>query len=163
ARAIEVGLSMRDAVDRAAQRELARILEHPLAQPAARLLAALIAEKALEIRFAVRQGPEGMFHDKVGIFMDGEGESISFSGSINETWMAWHPLGNHESFEVFTSWGVDHQRVIDHREFFERTWAGELSGVKVYLAPEAFRAKLISLSPRREPRKFVASIASEIQ
>src|SRR5690242_17052418 len=37
ARAIELGLSVRDAVDQAAQRELARILEHPLAQPAAQL------------------------------------------------------------------------------------------------------------------------------
>jgi superfamily II DNA or RNA helicase len=162
-RAIELGLSLRDAVDQAAQRELARILEHPLAQPAVQLLAALVAEKALEIRFAVRQGPEGMFHDKVGIFVDSEGESISFSGSINETWMAWHPLGNHESFEVFTSWGVDRQRVIDHSEFFERAWAGELMGVSVYPAPEAFRAKLISLSPRKEAPKFVASVASDVQ
>jgi superfamily II DNA or RNA helicase len=163
ARAIELGLSLRDAVDQAAQRELARILEHPLAQPAAQLLAALIAEKVLEIRFAVRQDPEGMFHDKIGIFIDSEGESVSFSGSINETWMAWHPLGNHESFEVFTSWGVDHQRVTDHTEFFEQVWAGQLRGVKVYPAPEAFRSKLISLSARREPRKFVASIATDSQ
>jgi superfamily II DNA or RNA helicase len=161
ARAIELGLSLRDAVDQAAQRELARILEHPLAQPAAQLLAALIAEKVLEIRFAVRHDPEGMFHDKVGIFVDSEGESVSFSGSINETWMAWHPLGNHESFEVFTSWGVERHRVIDHTEFFEGVWAGQLQGVRVYPAPEAFRAQLISLSPRREPRSFVASVATE--
>lgn len=161
--AIERGLSMRETVDRAAQRELSRILEHPLAQPAAQLLAALVAERALEIRFAIRRGHAGMFHDKVGIFVDSQGNSLSFSGSINETWRAWHPLGNHESFEVFTSWGVDYQRVIDHAEFFEQAWVGRLPGVKTYPASDAFREKLVTRAAKQEPRRVVASVANEVQ
>ena len=42
---------------------------------------------------------KGLFHQKVGILMDTEGNELSFSGSINETASAW--VNNDEEFKVF--------------------------------------------------------------
>jgi hypothetical protein len=132
AAAIKRGLDLQHVIDGAARRELDRVLEYPLARPAVELLAALIAEEALEIRFGLRREGPGIFHDKIGIFSDNYGNQLSFSGSVNETWQAWHPLGNHESFEVFMSWATaDQVRVQDHVAYFERLWSGKADGLEV--------------------------------
>lgn len=79
-----------------------------------RALGWMIAEGKLEIRVAVvkdRDGSpldetsvlrSGIFHQKIGIFTDNEGQMISFSGSVNETARAW--IENVEEFKVFRSW-----------------------------------------------------------
>lgn len=147
AAAVKRGLELRDAIDEAARRELERILEYPLARPAVELLAALVAEGALEIRFGVREDGSGIFHDKVGVFTDATGDALSFSGSVNETWQGWHPLGNHESFEVFKSWSrLDGARVADHITYFTGLWEGTAKGLAVYEAPYAFREQLVRLA-----------------
>jgi superfamily II DNA or RNA helicase len=150
ASAIKRGLELRGLVDQAARRELDRILAYPLARPAVELLAALVAEEALEIRFGMREGA-GIFHDKVGIFGDRNGNILSFSGSVNETWQGWHPLGNHESFEVFLSWNAaDIPRVDAHRAYFDGLWSGRVDGLMVYDAPKAFREHLLRFAPVRD-------------
>src|SRR4029077_13700712 len=100
--ALQRGGNARKASDEALRRELALILAHPHAASGAEILAALYANHSLEIRLAVPAG-RGIFHDKFGIVTDAHGDRVSFAGSVNETWHAWHPYGNHESFEVFTS------------------------------------------------------------
>ena len=135
--AIERGADAAAAADDALRRELERVLDHPHASSGSEILAALLATGTLEIKLAFRPG-HGIFHDKFGIFGDRAGDRISFAGSINETWNAWHPLGNHESFEVFTSWSDDTRRVEDHAEIFDRLWSSNLEGVTVLDAsPEA--------------------------
>ena len=42
---------------------------------------------------------EGLFHQKIGILKDDEGNIISFSGSNNETYSGW--TSNIEEFKVF--------------------------------------------------------------
>ena len=44
---------------------------------------------------------KGLFHQKVGILKDAQGNEISFSGSINETASAW--VNNDEEFKVLRS------------------------------------------------------------
>ena len=76
----------------------------------------------------------GIFHDKLGIFEDGEGKRVSFIGSTNETWRAWGL--NHESFDVFSSWKNEEQllRTRDHADDFRLLWLGRDPGVRtVYL------------------------------
>jgi len=116
--------------DDALREELARMLEHPHSAAGAQILAALILHGCLEIKLAVRHGG-GIFHDKFGIFEDEGDGRISFAGSVNETWSAWHPLGNHESFEVFTSWGAEAQRPTDHARQFDDLWSDEAAGLMV--------------------------------
>jgi len=114
----------------------------------AELMATLVAIGALDIRIAVRSSGQGIYHEKLGIFRDALGNMVSFRGSSNETWSAWHKDGNVESFEVFTSWqGVgDADRVAKHSAYFEKLWQGTVSGVEVMPFPEAARQKLCSIS-----------------
>jgi len=70
----------------------------------------LIAKKRLKIKLAIIKSNidfdyianQGIFHQKVGIFQDKNGNKICFSGSINETQTAWKY--NIEDFNVFRSW-----------------------------------------------------------
>jgi hypothetical protein len=101
-----------------------------------RLLATLVSLGALEIKVAVRADRKGLYHEKIGIFLDGIGNSVSFKGSANETWSGWHMQGNFESVEVFCSWrgGLEAERVRNHtahfrgrpgyRGVFVSTWSG---------------------------------------
>jgi len=70
----------------------------------------LVNRGYLEIRYAFRR--KGLFHKKIGIVSDVDGEKIAFSGSINETESALisnqdNPDGNSEEFSVFPSWEVE--------------------------------------------------------
>ena len=87
---------------------------------------------------------KGLFHQKVGILKDTEGNEMSFSGSINETASAW--VNNDEEFKVFKEW-------TDAREYFERDrkrfneiWNGERKNVKVYNLPSAIKSNIIHYS-----------------
>jgi len=118
------------------------------------LLAALIATRNLEIKFIVPT--TGLFHEKVGLFEDGQGNSLSFTGSANETWRAWSPDGNHESFDVFKSWGTDSNRVELHKRYLESLWAGQQPGLAVHSLTEALRNQLLRFAPE-DPREFLKS------
>lgn len=87
---------------------------------------------------------KGLFHQKVGILKDTEGNEMSFSGSINETASAW--VNNDEEFKVFKEW-------TDAREYFERDrkrfneiWNGERKNVKVYNLPSAIKSNIVHYS-----------------
>ncbi|MEM2888126.1 MAG: restriction endonuclease subunit R, partial [Candidatus Bathyarchaeia archaeon] len=74
-------------------------------------LAWLVARDQLEIKVAIvvdeagypidhdTATKTGIFHQKVGILEDADGNIISFSGSINESAMSWE--NNIEEFKVF--------------------------------------------------------------
>lgn len=141
--AIRRGVETEHIIESAARRELQSMLEHPMALEPVEVLANLVASGILEIRFAIRSDGHGIFHDKVGVFSDDMGAQVSFSGSVNESRQAWHPLGNNESFEVFRSW-IEESRVADHSLYFDSLWSGEEASVLVYEAPEAFRQDLIT-------------------
>lgn len=126
--------------------EIDRLLADETAQYRTRVLATLIAVGALDIRVAVRRFGNGIYHEKLGIFRDDEDHGVSFLGSANETWQAWHERGNHEAIEVFCNWlgASDSMRVARHEAYFNRLWSGTVSGIDVIDFPEAAKRKLIS-------------------
>ena len=67
------------------------------------LLATLISEGILDIRIAYTEDTSGvgMYHEKMGIIEDSDGNIIAFSGSMNESETAMSE--NFESFQVFCS------------------------------------------------------------
>ena len=101
------------------------------------ILANLIAEGVLDIRIAVHvgKGSIGIYHEKVGIIQDSQGNAIAFSGSMNETGMA---LGdNYEAVDVFCSWREgDAARVAKKLESFDRIWNNADMAVEVMDFPE---------------------------
>jgi superfamily II DNA or RNA helicase len=114
----------------------------------ARLLATLIAIQRLIIRFAFRHDNQGIYHEKIGIFSDQFGNSISFIGSANETLSGWSTTGNYESIEVFTNWNTieEANRVERHRQHFDRLWANKEKGVTVVNFSEASVNKLLRIA-----------------
>jgi superfamily II DNA or RNA helicase len=111
--------------------ELEALLRNPEAIQATRLLATLVSADFLEIQIAFLENSPGIFHDKLGIFRDGNGRSVSFVGSANETFAAWGL--NHESFEVFCSWRGESEllRTRRHGEEFEKLWNNQEPGVRI--------------------------------
>jgi len=104
-----------------------------------RVLATLVAVGALEIKLAMRADHKGLYHEKIGVFSDGSGNHVSFKGSANETWSAWHRQGNFESIEVFCSWrgGLEAERVRRHAEHFDALWSEDDPDVEVFPFPRA--------------------------
>lgn len=86
---------------------------------------------------------EQLFHQKVGIFRDREGDAVSFSGSINETAAGW--LLNSEEFKVFKSWD-DGQRAFfeSDEKKFEEIWNNERKNVKTFEAKGRFLDLLVA-------------------
>ncbi len=112
-------------------------------------LAWLLANKRLEIKIVVdKNSEESVFHQKIGIGYDTDGDMVSFSGSINESAQAW--LSNIEEFKTFKSWN-DEQReylLADLRKFNEY-WNGERDDIaSVYTIPESIKMRIIEVSPR---------------
>lgn len=87
---------------------------------------------------------KGLFHQKVGILKDTEGNEMSFSGSINETASAW--VNNDEEFKVFKEWTDAHEYFERDRKRFNEIWNGERKNVKVYNLPSAIKSNIIHYS-----------------
>lgn len=99
-------------------------------------LSNLIAAGILELKIALLEsGNEiGMFHEKLGLVYDGQGNVIAFSGSMNESANAFYK--NYESIDVYTSWGTDEERVSDKQSAFSAMWGDYEPGIKVFEFPE---------------------------
>ncbi|MHC8441416.1 MAG: DEAD/DEAH box helicase family protein [Candidatus Eutrophobiaceae bacterium] len=166
AKAIALGYVQRDEiVERAISRDIDALLTDPAAGHRAKLLATFIKFGALDIKIAIRSGGNGIYHEKIGIFDDGRGHQVSFLGSANETWNAWHADGNHESIEVFRSWlPADEVRVQSHEKIFDLLWKGETPGVDTLDFPEAQHRKLLTAAapglddPEIEPTQATGSM-----
>ncbi len=165
AKAIASGYVERhEAVELAISRDIDALLSDPAAGHRAKLLASFIKFGALDIKVAIRSEGNGIYHEKIGVFDDGRGNQVSFLGSANETWSAWHAEGNHESIEVFRSWlPADEVRVNSHQKIFDLLWKGETPGVDTIDFPEAQHRKLLTAAapglddPEIEPTQAIGS------
>lgn len=119
----------------------------------------LMAKGILEIRVALvynddgnvldyeQVNEKGLFHIKVGIMKDANGDILSFSGSINETASGW--VRNVEEFKVFKIWepGQDEYCKGDIMKFYTY-WNNGVNNVKIFEMPEAVKKKIIEKSPQ---------------
>lgn len=119
----------------------------------------MIANQKMEIKIAIaydNQGDplsyaeiqqRGLFHQKVGILKDINGNIISFSGSMNETAKGWQ--GNVEEFKVFRDWESSEKEYVKADiSKFERLWKNQSSRVKVMSVPHAVKKALIEIAPK---------------
>ena len=85
------------------------------------MLANLIAERRMDIKIALTK--YGMYHEKLGVIEDADGNYVSFSGSQNESANAF--LNNYESMDVYCSWkDFEKNRALLKKNAFERIWNG---------------------------------------
>lgn len=125
----------------------------------------MLANDKLEIKIAIIKEngvvcskeqieQKGIMHQKVGILRDGMGNTISFSGSNNESASGW--LGNTEEFKVFSDWtGVEAYVEEDKNKFFS-FWEDRRKDVEVKKIPQALKEHLIYKSKDFEPNHISA-------
>ena len=149
--------------------EFRRLLSTPGTVKPARVLAALVAIGVIDIRIAwvgIRAGsrPQRLFHDKLGLFGDSDGNAVAFKGSMNETWPGLALDGNLESVDVFTSWAGERerQRIAEEKDYFEALWEGRFPGVTTVPIPDVIRSELVEASDPNEWRELVDEICVEI-
>jgi superfamily II DNA or RNA helicase len=116
----------------------------------------LLSSGKIDIRLAILLGDDnkpitkekilsaGLFHQKIGILTDTEGNHISFSGSINETASAW--TKNDEEFKVFKEWEESSSYYYEDRERFNIIWSGKKRNVIIVDLPHAVKNELIEYS-----------------
>lgn len=100
----------------------------------------MIAEHRLIIKIAYM--PDGLYHEKFGIFTDEEGNKVFYSGSNNETLSA--KVKNYESFTTSQAWeSAKEKRIVSHwSEHFEKLWNNDQPGLQVMDFPDALRKDL---------------------
>ena len=104
------------------------------------LLALLIANGNLEVKFALRKA--GMYHEKIGIFRDEADNSIVYQGSANETPHGMIASLNAESISVFKSWD---EQVFEaygraYVEGFDKLWQNqEINTITVDVPSETYQ------------------------
>lgn len=102
-------------------------------------LARLLELGRLEIQIAVPKTGTGIYHEKIGVFLDGD-DYVAFTGSSNESRNAFE--NNRECVDVYPSW-TSPARAARKKAHFEALWDGTDKGVDVYSFPDAARQKLL--------------------
>lgn len=112
------------------------------------MLAELIAKGYLDIRLAVTLNEQtkeiGMYHDKLGILEDNDGNYVVFYGSANSSLSGYK--NNYEKVRVVKSW-IDGQResVNDELDEFSSLWNGTNPYVSVYDYKEGAKKDIVSV------------------
>lgn len=115
------------------------------------LLANLIADNVMDIRIAYTDNHRelGMYHEKMGIIEDHDGNHVAFSGSMNESMTAM--AINYETIDVFCDWkGEEADRVKLKENAFYSMWNNVEPSLQVLEFPKISEA-LIDKYRRKEP------------
>lgn len=129
-------------------------LERQIAAQYVKAMCWLLKEGLLEIQFVVPDSNAELhpdkFHSKFGILTDEQENSLYFSGSTNETWLAWGK--NIENLSIYKSWEPAFKEHCDaYRQTFEDLWIGEnIPGWSSVPLPDAIKKRLVSLAPEGE-------------
>jgi superfamily II DNA or RNA helicase len=121
-------------------------------------LAWMLANGLLEIRIGVVP-PGNLSHMKVGIIEDKEGNSLSFSGSNNETPSGWEH--NIEEFKVFRGWVEQEKGYFESdTSKFSDLWEGRGKRIKVFNLPQAISDKIIRSAKKNGPPKLIQDLSA---
>ncbi|MDI1496283.1 MAG: type III restriction enzyme res subunit [Cenarchaeum symbiont of Oopsacas minuta] len=99
-------------------------------------------ESQLQIKIAIPNESNSIFHQKIGILDLKSGDRVSFSGSVNETAKGWKE--NIEEFKVFhSSNSITHEWFEHDCKTFDRYWNNNAPKTTVIDLPEAINHHLI--------------------
>lgn len=151
--AIQKGYSERNAVlEKAVLRQITDENLDYYSMQRLNLLASLIADGVMDIRIAYTEDKKGigMYHEKMGLIEDSEGNTIAFSGSMNESATAMSV--NYETIDVFRSWGDtnESERVKLKESAFYSIWNDYEPNIHVLEFPSISKA-LIDKYKRTPP------------
>lgn len=120
------------------------------------LLANLIADGVLDIRIAYTEDKNGigMYHEKMGLIVDEFGNTVAFSGSMNESSTAMSV--NYETIDVFCSWHdeSEKERVKLKESAFYSIWNNCEPNIQVMEFPSISQA-MIEKYKRAKPNYLI--------
>jgi len=150
--ALEEGYSARHDDQLAAHflEEVRGLLAEPQLEQPVRILAALVASGVIDLKVAIlkpsdRATARGrIFHDKLGVFEDQDGNMVIFKGSMNETWSGLAADGNLESVDVAATWlgERDFERATTEFSYFNELWDDVYPGLRVRPFPQVAKDEL---------------------
>lgn len=148
--AIKSGYAMRDRVVKEAVRREMTEGKTPFEKARLNLLANLISDGVLDIKIAFTEDSErmGMYHEKMGIITDMEGNRVAFAGSMNESATAM--TLNYEAIDVYCSWQDEEDRVISKENAFISIWNDTEPNIKIIEFPE-LKTEIIDRYKRAKP------------
>ena len=113
------------------------------------MLANLISDGILDIKIAFTEDDSqiGMYHEKLGIIKDSDGNCVAFSGSMNESENGLSV--NYETIDVFCSWKSDIERIKTKENAFEAIWNNTEPNIIVLDYPE-IKSEIISKYKRNK-------------
>jgi len=126
-------------------------LQQSLEEDTLSALAWMVADEIITFKLALPTNKLdlGNFHDKFGVFMDREGNQVSFNGSYNDSIQG---SRNYESIKVFYSWSSAFaQFVYADRERFEKLWGNSDPNVQMFDLPEAAKLQILQLRSSDRP------------
>ena len=129
--AIHLGIKMKKAVaEHSILEDLEKCLD-AVSDENLKMLIELIKNDQLNIMVVEVDDKLGIYHDKIGIIKDSDGNKVLFIGSPNESKNAY--CGNYEKIRISVSWNEnDIARIQDDEEEFDDIWNGThefISGV----------------------------------
>lgn len=134
--AIRSGYEQRDQVVKNAIRREMQEGKTEFEKERLNLLANLIADNTLDIKIALTEDDMkmGMYHEKMGILVDEEGNKVAFAGSMNES--ATSMVLNYEAIDVFCSWKGEDDHVSAKENAFAAIWNDCEPNIKIIEFPE---------------------------
>lgn len=138
---ISRGYELRKVIEQALLRELDAL---PVECETLSYVASLVATGKLDIKIAFLSSHKeiAMYHEKMRLMTDGDGNVIAFSGSMNESENAFSM--NYEAFDVFCSWTEDKKRVQKKQLAFQAIWEDYEPGIQTIEFPDVVCRKLYS-------------------
>ncbi|SDA76937.1 Superfamily II DNA or RNA helicase [Lachnospiraceae bacterium G11] len=120
------------------------------------MLAELIISGILDIKIAVTDD-NGIYHDKLGLLKDEDGNRIAFYGSPNSSYSGYK--SNYEKIRIAKSWipGFD-EIVEEENEEFDELWDNRNEFVQVYEFRETARRKILEVIEKHKEQKSSQTI-----
>lgn len=135
--AIKKGYELRGVIQKAIIREMNDV-KNTFEERRLNLLANLIADNILDIKIAFTMSDSiiGMYHEKMGIIEDSEGNKVAFSGSLNDSQNAL--IDNYEVIDVWCSWkSIEQKEKVDCKVIsFNSIWNNAEPKIQILEFPE---------------------------
>lgn len=136
--AIQSGYLDREKIKKYFVSEVQNTLQN-LNEENAKVLYQLVKEGILDVKIVYTD--KGMYHDKLALLEDFDGNKIVCVGSNNETGTGYNL--NYEKTRVYKSWLDVEGRVDDETNEFDGIWSDANENLKVFDFMEAFESELL--------------------
>lgn len=111
----------------------------------AKMLYLLVKEGVVDVKIVIRNS--GLYHDKLAVLEDYDGNVVACVGSNNETGAGYN--NNYEKTRVYKSWNDTEGRIADETAEFDSIWENSNKQLLIYDFMSAFESELLDRIEKR--------------